>query len=83
MNVRWTVVLLDDEERSLYRAYDAETGEWQCPPLLRRDAISYCWAAYRWGVLRIQTELGAAILFGPRRLRQAISRQRRFTGGLT
>ena len=32
---------------------------------------------YRWGAIRIQTELGAAILFGPRRLEQVVSRQQR------
>jgi len=74
-SIRWTVVDLD-EDRSLYRAYDAETGAWQCPPLSRADAIRHCWRAYRWGAIRIQTELGAAILFGPRRLEQVISRQR-------
>ena len=69
---RWTLVHLEDDH-CIYRAYCVESGEWLSPPLTRRGAINKC-REWSWGAIRIQIELGAAILWDERRVKYAISR---------
>ena len=72
--IRWCLVHVGEDECT-YRSYDADTGQWLTPPQSRTEAINHCHRALGWGVIRIQTELGAAILFGERRRRQALNAQ--------
>lgn len=72
---RWTLVHLE-EDACIYRAYSVDTGAWLTPPLTRLEALQKC-REWQWGAIRIQLELGNGILFSDRRIRFALSKQKR------
>jgi len=77
-SVRWALIHLEDDH-CIYRAYELDTGQWASPPLTRRGAINQC-REWQWGAIRIQTALGAAILWADRRVSYIISAQRAHAG---